>query len=77
MEIRKDAFFAALVALGLTAPACGGSSETPADDTVDTTSGDESWSESPTAVDEADYDTGAAPVDEAGYEAEEYAPVTE
>ena len=74
MEIRKDAFLAAIVALGLGATACGSNDaeETPVEDT---STGDEQPMAQPAP--EPAPEPAPAPMPEEPVAEEEYAPVTE
>ncbi len=76
MEIRKDAFLAAIVAMGLGATACGSNDaqETPVEDP---STGDEQPMEEPMPEPEPEPEPAPAPMPEEPVAAEEYAPVTE
>lgn len=72
MDIRKDAFLAAIVALGLGATAC--SSDAPEEETTEeTTTGAEEPAPAPAPAEEP----APAPMAEEPVAEEEYAPVTE
>ncbi|MCB9620871.1 MAG: hypothetical protein H6724_15640 [Sandaracinus sp.] len=74
MDIRKDAFLAAMVALSLGATACGGSDETEETPIQDRSTGDEQpMMEEPAPEPEP----APAPMEEEPVAEEEYAPVTE